>query len=69
MNDKAFIKFVNKQIKKSNLTKKDFADLIGVSRMTVYRWEIGSSLPDPFFRKHWVNHIKQILIDPDLLKK
>ncbi len=32
-------------LKKSNITREQFAEMIGVDRVTVYRWETGKAFP------------------------
>ena len=32
----------------NNLTQEEFAEIVGVSRQTIVKWEAGSSMPDSF---------------------
>ncbi len=55
MND--FSKQIIKIRKKTGLSREKFAAKIGVSGVTVYRWENGLSKPDDSVVKFWLDKI------------
>jgi len=54
-----FAQMVTKQREKAKLTQFDFAVRVGISLMTVHRWEKGLSMPKEDSLDHWVNKIKE----------
>jgi len=61
MNKEEFAKFVRTRRRKAGLIQSEFADLIGVSLMTVWRWENEENIPAENIIDMWINKIKIIL--------
>ena len=55
---KSFSEFVRKKRKKLDVSQVKLAELIGVSWVTIWRWEAGLMQPKPDAIDFWMDKIK-----------
>lgn len=60
MNKETFTNIVRTERKKTGLTQFEFAQSIGVTWITVWRWENNKNVPDKNIRDMWVEKMKLV---------
>ena len=60
MDKEEFSAFVRKARAKADMTQWEFGEAIGVSWITIYRWEQELSMPKPDAIDFWIREVKKV---------
>ena len=60
MNKKEFAEIVRSKRKELGFTKSAFSDLLGVSWITIWRWETQKETPNKIIMKLWADKIRSM---------
>lgn len=60
MNKKQFSDFISKKRDKTGLTQFDFGTELGVSWVTIWRWENEDSMPKPDAIDYWIEKVNAL---------